>query len=81
MNIEEKIIRNENHLYQKAFSGIHAINSNIFNLINMDGKFSIVDLYLALAKENIIRSFDHGSSKFIDVGKPESLIKAGKMFD
>ena len=46
----------------------------------MDGKFSMVDLYLELAKAHPIIAFDHNNSKFIDVGKPESIMKAEKLF-
>ncbi len=77
---EEKIIRKEKDLIQKAFSGIHIINSKIFSLIQQEGKFSMVDVYLNLCKNHIIQSYDHSASKFIDVGKPESIAKAENMF-
>jgi hypothetical protein len=47
----------------------------------MQGKFSMVDVYLELAKTNIIEAFDHSNSKLIDVGKPESILKAEEMFE
>jgi NDP-sugar pyrophosphorylase family protein len=68
------------HLMQKAFSGIHIINPNIFKLIKHQGKFSMVDVYLNLMNDHTIKSFDHSSSKFIDVGKPESISTAAKLF-
>jgi hypothetical protein len=40
----------------------------------------MVDLYLELAKTHIITSFDHSNSKLIDVGKPDSVLKAEKIF-
>ena len=46
----------------------------------MEGKISMVNVYLELAKANIIKAFDHSGSKFIDVGKPESILKAEEMF-
>jgi NDP-sugar pyrophosphorylase family protein len=46
----------------------------------MECKFSMVDVYLELAKTNAIKAFDHTNSKFIDVGKPESILKAEEMF-
>jgi N-acetyl-alpha-D-muramate 1-phosphate uridylyltransferase len=66
--------------WQKAFSGIHVISPTIFPLMRMTGKFSMVDAYLELAKSQVINSFDHNNSKFIDVGKPESILKAEKLF-
>lgn len=65
---------------QKAFSGIHIIETRIFSLIQQRGKFSMVDVYLDLIKEHTIKSFDHSESRFIDVGKPESIAKAEVMF-
>jgi NDP-sugar pyrophosphorylase family protein len=65
---------------QKAFSGIHLIESRIFSLIKQRGKFSLVDVYLDLMQEHTIKSFDHSETRFIDVGKPESLAKAEVMF-
>ncbi len=78
---EKKISRKSENYFQKAFSGIHVISPKIFSLIKMEGKFSMVDLYLELAKSFDIAAFDHSDSKFIDVGKPESILKAEEMFD
>lgn len=77
---EEKIVRDANVFFPKAFSGIHIINTCLFSLITQQGKFSMVDVYLDLAKEHIITCYDHSGSKFIDVGKPESVSKAETMF-
>ena len=46
---EEKIVRTVPNPIQKAFSGIHIIDPRIFSLMNRQGKFSIVDIYLDLA--------------------------------
>ena len=60
-------------LIEKAFSGIHIVNPAIFNLMPEQNVFSIIDLYLSAARENIKTIFDHNSSKWIDAGKPETL--------
>jgi N-acetyl-alpha-D-muramate 1-phosphate uridylyltransferase len=65
---------------QKAFSGIHVIDPSIFSLMAMEGKFSMVDLYLELAAAHSIRGFDHSYSRLIDVGKPESVVQAERLF-
>jgi NDP-sugar pyrophosphorylase family protein len=78
---EQKFSRQSEKYLQKAFSGIHIISPKIFPLIKMQGKFSMVDVYLELAKTNIIEAFDHSNSKLIDVGKPESILKAEEMFE
>lgn len=77
---EEKIRRASQVQHQKAFSGIHVISPAIFPLIGQEGKFSIVDVYLQLASDHIIRAFDHSGSRFIDVGKPDSVEKAEQLF-
>lgn len=56
-----------------AFSGIHVVDSRVFDLTQREGKFSIIDLYLELAKENRIKAFVDDSKVWIDLGKPENL--------
>ncbi|MCX6256631.1 MAG: nucleotidyltransferase family protein [Bacteroidia bacterium] len=59
-----------------AFSGIQVIDPAIFPLIIEDGVFSLTGLYLRLAETRTIRAFVHNNNTFIDLGKPDSLIKA-----
>lgn len=77
---EQKISRESKNYIQKAFSGVQVLSPKIFSLIKMGGKFSMVDAYLELAKTQDITAFDHSGSKFIDVGKPESILKAEVLF-
>jgi len=77
---EEIISRKSSKYIEKAFSGIHVISPKIFSLIKSEGKFSMVDVYLELAKTQAIQAFDHTGSKFIDVGKPESILRAAQIF-
>ena len=67
-------------LVEKAFSGIHVINANIFKLIKQQGKFSLIDVYMSLCGDNLIQGFNHSDSLLLDVGKPESIIKAETLF-
>ena len=72
---------NDNPVFtQKAFSGIHIINPVLFDHIQQQGKFSMVDVYLDLAKQHSIKSYDHSQGTFIDVGKPEAVAAAEKLF-
>ena len=66
---------------KKAFSGIHMISPGIFSLITETGKFSMIELYLRLAKDHRICAFNHSETKFIDVGKPESIALAEELFE
>ncbi len=77
---EEKIVRNADALFQKAFSGIHVINNQLLILMKQKGKFSMVDVYLDLAKNHLINAFDHTGAMLIDVGKPESFLLAQTLF-
>ncbi len=77
---EEKIVRETADRQKRAFSGIHVIDPGIFSLVKLSGKFSMVDLYLSLAAEEIIKGFDHSETRFIDVGKPEAVAQAERMF-
>jgi N-acetyl-alpha-D-muramate 1-phosphate uridylyltransferase len=77
---EEKISIPGKELTEKAFSGIHLISPEIFPLMRRQGKFSIVDVYLELAGTHSILGFDHSGSKFVDVGRPEAVFIAEKLF-
>ena len=77
---EKKITRPAETLVPLAFSGIHCISTKIFPLLKQEGKFSMVAVYLDLSKTQHIGYFDHTGSKFMDVGKPESIAKAEEMF-
>jgi NDP-sugar pyrophosphorylase family protein len=81
-NTEEKIIvRQSAEIQPYAFSGIQVVDPDIFNYISQEGKFSIIDVYLKLAADHTIKSFEHNKSLWLDVGKVESLTKAGEIID
>lgn len=61
---------------EMAFSGIHIISPEIFNLMPAADRFSITNFYLELAKNHLIRGYFDESSFWVDVGKPEELVKA-----
>lgn len=77
---EKKIVRPAENLHREAFSGVHVISSRLLPMITQTGKFSMVDVYLSLAGEQAIHAFDHSGSRFIDVGKPESVTRAESLF-
>ncbi len=78
---EQKIARESAVLVEKAFSGIHVIHHSLLGLMQQQGKFSMVDVYLSQATNHVIKAYDHSGTKFIDVGKPESILKAEALFD
>ena len=65
---------------EMAFSGIHIINPEIFDYMPDEERFSIIDLYLELAKTQLIRGYFDNSKVWIDVGKPDQLQKARQLF-
>lgn len=77
---EEIIGRNsKNKLIPFAFSGIHILQPEVFDLMPSEEVFSVVKFYLAIAKEHRITYFDHTNSLFIDLGKKENLEEAERV--
>lgn len=78
---ETRMSRNENvKLNPFAFSGIHVISTDIFNLFTEEGRFSIIETYLRLAAKFDIKGYDHGQGLWFDLGKEENIIEAEKKF-
>jgi len=73
-------LRDPNTAVPKAFSGIQIIHSSFFDVLEMNGKFSLIDAYLQIAQHYPIRYYDHSDGILLDVGKPESLEKAATIF-
>lgn len=61
-----------------GFTGIHILSYGILDMIVEEGVFSIVDLYLRLAKDNKIAIVIDDESLWMDLGTPESLALAEK---
>jgi len=76
----EKISIHKPNLFEKAYSCVVIYQPEIFSLIKQTGKFSIMDTYLDLAAEHVILGYDHSGDDLVDVGKPESVALAEKLF-
>ena len=61
-----------------SFCGVHIIEPKLLNLIEEDGVFSIIDLYLRLAKEHQIAAYKFNSKYWFDLGKIENIKEAEK---
>jgi NDP-sugar pyrophosphorylase family protein len=72
---KEKILSSKavGQLEQIAFSCLHVINPAIFELIEEEGCFSIIDVYLRLANTQNILGYVDDKSYWLDVGTPEKL--------
>ncbi len=80
---EEKISIPGTAFVEKAYSCVVIFEYAIFRLMeekNFTGKFSLIDVYLALAAEQRIMGYDHSGDRFVDVGKPEAVAIAESMF-
>ena len=77
---EEKIAVNNPNLIQKAYSCVVVFQPEVFALIKQTGKFSLTETYLDLTKDHLILGYDHSGDKLVDVGKPESVAIAEKLF-
>lgn len=77
---EERIEIANDVLIQKAYSCVAVFEYAIFDLMPFTGKFSLLDVYLSLAKEHPVLGYDHSGDRLVDVGKPESIAVAESLF-
>ena len=77
---EEKIAIKKSNLVQKAYSCVVVYEPQIFELTRQKNKFSIMDTYLDLAADYTILGYDHSGDDLVDVGRPESVAVAEKLF-
>jgi len=77
---QQRISRQAEPMLPYGFSGIQVLSGKIFKDIPFEGKFSLIDLYLHLAKTQVLKGYDHTGNIFIDVGKPESIEQAEYLF-
>ncbi len=80
---EEKITRPDQfaNARELAFSGIHIVQPEILNYMPHEDRFSIVQVYLELAKSKKINGFIDDSALWMDVGKPAELAAARRYFN
>jgi len=78
---QQRISREVVWMQPFAFSGIQVLTPTVINNCPFTGKFSLIDLYLHLAKDQMLLGHNHTGNVFIDVGKPESLEQAGYLFE
>lgn len=77
---EKRIAIEKENLIPKAYSCVVVFEYAVLDLIPFTGKFSLVDVYLHLAKKHRIYGYDHTGDRFADVGKPESVAVAESLF-
>ena len=63
-----------------AFSGIHIVSKSLIELMDKwEGKFPIIDFYLSVCHQVIIRADVRSDLQLLDVGKLDSLTQAEEM--
>jgi len=74
----EEIITRKTHsaCLPLAFSGIQILSPQVLELFPEKNVFSLVELYLTLAREYKITCFRHSATRWRDVGKIEDLTPA-----
>jgi NDP-sugar pyrophosphorylase family protein len=77
---DEKISVPDQELFPFAFSGIQVLSQSLLAAIPFEGKFSMIDVYLYFAKNDLLQGYDHTGGIFIDVGKPGSIEQAEELF-
>jgi NDP-sugar pyrophosphorylase family protein len=79
---ETKICRGEDFpsAVEMAFSGIHIIGPELFDFLPQKDRFPIMDVYLELAKTKTVKGFFDDSGLWMDVGKPDQLEEARRLF-
>jgi NDP-sugar pyrophosphorylase family protein len=65
---------------EMAFSGIHIVEPQIFDFMPAEDRFSIVQVYLELAKTKSIKGYFDNSELWMDVGKPAQLEEARRIY-
>jgi NDP-sugar pyrophosphorylase family protein len=70
---ESRVVRQVPHQLKLAFSTIHILNPDIFKLITERGRFSIIDVYLRLAPEQLIMGFEHDNTLWFECGRLDNL--------
>jgi NDP-sugar pyrophosphorylase family protein len=78
---EQRISIQNKILHPLAYSCVAIFEPTVFEKIPQRGKFSLTDTYLSLAENNLIAVFEHNNNRWIDVGKPESVELAEKLFN
>lgn len=72
----EKIItRNDKEIKLLAFSGIHIISPQIFDLLPNEQVFGIIQPYLEISKKFPISGYQHDDDIWFDIGSPDKLNK------
>jgi N-acetyl-alpha-D-muramate 1-phosphate uridylyltransferase len=77
---EQRMCRADQPLIPKAYSCINIFQPSVFPLISKEGAFSIIELYLEVARHALVLGYDHTGDHLVDIGKPENITVAETLF-
>ena len=79
----EKItVKNDqSELFPYSFSGVQIVDPGIFKYFPDKDVFSLVEFYLAAAKQEKIIGYVHNEDEWMDLGKMENLSEAERVLD
>ena len=79
---DEEVILHEDQDIAFAYgnSCIQVIRPEFFKLVETTGPFSLTKTYLKLARDHIIRGFEHNDDYWYDLGRYSNFRKAEKFF-
>jgi NDP-sugar pyrophosphorylase family protein len=76
-SLEEKIVNSDFYKSMPVgFTGIHIVAYELLQKITEKGAFSVVDVYLRLAKDYFIQTYTDNMSLWMDLGTIDQLNKA-----
>jgi len=79
---KDEFVRPAQQAQALAFSGIHVLSPLIFEKMEEEGAFSIIDAYLHLASQDEkIVAFRADESYWLDLGRPEKILQAEQDID
>ena len=77
---EQRLCRADHPLIPKAYSCINIFQPSVLAMVSKEGAFSIIDLYLEVARQALVLGYDHSGDHLVDIGRPESIPKAETLF-
>ncbi len=77
---DEKIVRSTSFKNPYAYSCVAIYSTKVLELIQQKGKFSVMESFLQLAAEHPVFGYKHSTDSWVDVGRPESVALAEKLF-
>jgi NDP-sugar pyrophosphorylase family protein len=78
---KEELVRPAQTVTPLAFTGIHVISPRLLQMINEEGVFSIIDVYLRLAKQGeVIQGYRADQDYWRDLGKLNEIQQAEQDF-